>query len=71
MTRHDFNAREALVPGTWQNRQGREHEWHAASVRTTWLAVVTTLVAAAAMVALCYVASIHLAPVVRVMWGSV
>lgn len=33
MNREDFDAHEALTPGTWQNRQGRENEWQAPANR--------------------------------------
>lgn len=27
MKRVEFHAQQALIPGTWQNRQGRADEW--------------------------------------------
>lgn len=65
MTRLEYDASQALVPGTWQNRQGRAEEWHAASARSTWFAVVVTLVGAMSFVALCAVAGCQFA-----VWGA-
>lgn len=38
MTRHEYDSSQSLVPGSWQNRQGREHEWQPAGTGDTWLA---------------------------------
>lgn len=61
MTRTEFDRRESLLPGTWQNRQGREDEWHAASASSTGFALVVMLVGATAFVSLCAVVGCQLA----------
>lgn len=53
MTRHEFDASQALVPGSWQNRQGRDNEWYAASARDSafgWAVTAIGVVAFAAIV---------------------
>lgn len=53
MTRLDYDQKQALLPGSWQNRQGREHEWHAASVKDSvfgWIVTAVGVVAFSAIV---------------------
>lgn len=39
MNRTEYDAKQALTPGTWQNRQGRENEWLPASPGATGFAM--------------------------------